>query len=193
MRKGAMADPAEWKKISDLADEYRQTTGITPDRGFAGKPETGVAKQPIPDQTSDKGAGSGNAPDEGANEERGCLGSFLPRHSDPPGHAMPLSEPIPDEAARAMAAVLPHLTHREITTALTAALPHLEAAWRQRHDSPHMRDVGIEAAIRADERAKVRERVEALKQNDPGEFYVGYDEAIGDALAAIDEGEQDDS
>jgi hypothetical protein len=38
--------------------------------------------------------------------------------------------------------------------------------------------------------AEAKVRVEGLKQNDPGEFYVGYDEAIDDALTAIDGSEK---
>jgi hypothetical protein len=88
---------------------------------------------------------------------------------------------------------------------LTAALPHLEVAWRMKGFMPlserypeHLKERAAEreAAIRADERAKVRERVEARLHRKPIGWITDrdiliYHDGLKDALTAIDnEGEQ---
>jgi hypothetical protein len=69
---------------------------------------------------------------------------------------------------------------------LTAALPHLEAAWEGKTYYDH------EAAIRADERAKTlaeaKARVEAVEAQDQPiiheDWNTGYEDGFGDAIGA---------
>ena len=67
-----------------------------------------------------------------------------------------------------------------VRRALTAALPHLEAAWQERISGKTFYD--HEAAIRADERAKVRERISELRGGSPE-----YSQGVADALVAVRE------
>lgn len=151
-----------------------EPTGHTPDRGFAGQPydggkiarSTGEARTQAPQQRG------------WADKEE-----TLRRQQEAADRRQPeTGQPIPDEAVEAAAkaeweqfdgdpweSVLPVIKEARENTArnvLTAALPH------------------IEAAIRADERAKVRERIEAERVHG---LSPGFQDGIRTALAAIDQ------
>jgi hypothetical protein len=165
--------------------------------GATGKGGTHDASGQPAHKTSDKGAGSGNAPDR-SGESDGVLVAGLSAASDPPAeNSTPLSEhskppngdisgenatslppsnrtvtPIPDEAIDI------GLKWEWARQAITSALPH------------------IEPAIRADTLAKVRDLfigAAGAGKYDSGDEAAGARKVLWLALMAMDEWADDDS
>jgi hypothetical protein len=190
----------------------KQATGVTPDRGFAGKRKARTEPTQVPKhETGQPCCG----PLECADSE--CWQPESPNGDISGGNATSLLPsnrtvtPIPDEAAVVAGAKeidRQSDPYRAARIAITAALPHLEnekdkriaELERERNhfaelyeqatgQSGELESRTAEAAIRADTLAKVRERVEALMSTPrlTGVALARYRFAIDDALDAIDE------